>query len=69
MSQSSSFSRIVFSPDDVTLSNSLRLDPMLKGVDMELLEPITKKIELMQEQLLLPQEYSIHNEFQLLPER
>ena len=63
------FPRIVFNGDDISLSNSVKLDPMLRGVDMEALQPVNKKIELMQERLLLPPEYSIHNPFQLLPER
>lgn len=67
--RSSIFPRLVFKPDDVTLGNSARIDPMLKGVDLDALKPVTQKIELMQERLLLPAEYSIHNEFQLLPER
>lgn len=65
----SAFPRIVFAPDDITLSNSVNLDPMLKGVDHESLAPVTRKIELMQERLQLPRDYSVHNPFQLLPER
>jgi hypothetical protein len=63
------FPRIVFKPDDITLSNSIRLDPMMRGVDVDALAPVTRKIELMQERLQLPAEYSVHNEFQLLNER
>ena len=63
------FPRVVFDSDEVNLSGSINLDPMLKGVDVESLAPVTRKIERMQERLELPQEYSVHNPIQLLPER
>ena len=62
------FPRITFHPYDVRISQG-KYDPMLSGVDEKVLLPITRKIELMKERLQLPPNYSIHNEFQLLPER